>query len=225
MNVLIVEDEKRLARALDEILSNQKYRVETVYNGDDGLYYASTGQYDIIILDVMIPGISGLEVAQRLRTKGISTPIIMLTAKSELSDKIKGLDCGADDYLTKPFEPDELLARMRALLRRPGEIVGEELTFADLRLDLTGSMLYSGPRSVRLRNKECEVLKILMHSHPALTPKETLIVKVWGVNSDADDNNVEAYVSFLRKKLFFLGSEVEIQSMRKLGYVLKEREV
>jgi DNA-binding response OmpR family regulator len=222
MRVLIVEDEIRLAQALAQILKEEKHMSDVVHNGDDGLYYAQNGQYDLIVLDVMLPGISGFEIAKRLRAEKNATPILMLTAKDEIEDKVQGLDCGADDYMTKPFSPQELLARMRALGRRPGDVIYEELTFGDLTLNLTSNTLYCGAKSVRLSHKEFEILKVLMLAKAGVTSKETLIVKVWGADSDAEDNNVEAYISFLRKKFAFLHSRVSIVSLRMLGYQLEE---
>lgn len=223
MKILVVEDEKRLAQALTQILTEQKYIVDTVYTGADGLAYAQSGQYDVIVLDVMLPELSGFEVTGQLRKDKNTTPILMLTAKSEISDKVQGLDCGADDYMTKPFAPEELLARLRALARRPGDAVLEEITYADLTLHLSTGSLSCNTQSVHLGFKEFEILKILMLAKDAITSKETLIVKVWGADSDAEDNNVEAYISFLRKKFSFLGSCVNIASVRRMGYRLEER--
>ena len=222
MRVLVVEDELRLAQALEQILKENKYMPDVVHNGEDGLYYAQNGQYDLIILDVMLPGLSGYEVCRRLRAGKNTTPILMLTARDEIADKVQGLDYGADDYMTKPFSPEELLARLRALGRRPGDIMYEELVFADLTLHLSSNTLSCGTISVRLSHKEFEILKILMLAKESVTSKETLIVKVWGADSDAEDNNVEAYISFLRKKLIFLHSRVNIASLRMVGYRLEE---
>lgn len=221
MNVLLVEDEKRLADVLVQILTEQKYAVDAVYTGTDGLTYAASGLYDVVVLDVMLPGMSGYEVAEALRRKKIATPILMLTARSEVPDRVKGLDCGADDYLTKPFATEELLARIRALSRRQGEVALETLTFADLALDLGTHDLIRGPKSVRLSHKEFEVLRLLMANPHQVLTKELLIAKVWGYDSNAEANNVEAYVSFLRKKLFYLGSQVSIAVLRKVGYQLE----
>ena len=224
MKALIVEDEKRLARALSQILSEAKYLTDTVYDGQDGLDYALSEQYDVIILDVMLPGLSGFQVARELRTAKIATPILMLTAKDEIADKVHGLDQGADDYMTKPFSSDELLARVRALSRRQGEVLLDELTTAGLTLNLSNNTLSYGANSIHLGYKEFEVLKILMSNPKGITPKEDLITKVWGVDSEAEDNNVEAYISFLRKKLFFLGAPTQIETIRKVGYRLVEKQ-
>ncbi|MGD9559592.1 MAG: response regulator transcription factor [Oscillospiraceae bacterium] len=222
MKILVVEDEKRLAKALGQILKEQRYLVDVVHTGADGLAYAQSGQYDVMVLDVMLPGLSGLAVAKRLREEKNATPILMLTARDEVADKVQGLDTGADDYMTKPFATEELLARVRALTRRPGEMVHEELGFGDLTLGLSDNRLSCGEKTVHLAYKEFEILKILMMAGTAITSKETLIVKVWGADSDAADNNVEAYISFLRKKLFYLGSHVGIVATRRVGYRLEE---
>lgn len=220
MQVLIVEDEVRLAEALGQILKEQKYQVDIVFDGDDGLDYALSDIYDIIILDVMLPGKDGFHIANELRKKNISTPILMLTAKSAVPDKVTGLDAGADDYMTKPFEPAELLARVRALTRRHGEVMLDELSFEDLTLNLSTCDLSCGAKSVHLNYKEFEILKLLMNAPSTPLTKEDMIVKVWGYDSDATDNNVEAYISFLRKKLTFISSKVHIVALRKIGYRL-----
>ena len=221
MQILIVEDEVRLANALTQILREQKYLVDTVYDGRDGFDYAASGQYDVIILDVMLPTMDGFQVVRSLREKRIQTPVLMLTARDELRDKVQGLDCGADDYMTKPFAPEELCARIRALSRRQGDVVFEELTFDDLTLNLSTYDLIRGSKSVHLGYKEFEVLRILMSNPQFIIPKDDLINKVWGAASSAEDNNVEAYISFLRKKFYFLGSRVQIVTIRKVGYHLE----
>lgn len=220
MRILIVEDEVRLAEALAQIMAEQKYQVDQVHNGANGLDYALTAQYDVIVLDVMLPKLDGLEVARRLRSAHVSTPILMLTARDEISDKVKGLDCGADDYMTKPFDTGELMARVRALTRRQGEVLSDVLTVNDLSLDCTSRLLSAGERSVRLGFKEFEVLRLLMVNNGNVVTKETLISKIWGLDSEAEDNNVEVYISFLRKKLVFLNSQVSISTVRKVGYFL-----
>ena len=221
MRILIVEDERRLAEALGQIMKEQRYQADLVFDGADGLDYGLTGQYDVILLDVMLPKLDGFEVARRLRCAHISTPILMLTARDEIPDKIAGLDHGADDYMTKPFDMGELLARVRALTRRQGEVISEELTVGDLALELSTHTLRCQGRSVRLGFKEFDVLRLLMASPRAVIPKEDIISRVWGLESDAEDNNVEVYISFLRKKLVFLDSSVTIQTMRKVGYHLE----
>ena len=221
MQILIVEDEVRLADALAQIMKEQKYMADVVYDGNDGLQYALSGQYDVIVLDVMLPGLNGFQIVKKLRSLKNQTPIILLTARDETQDKITGLDTGADDYMTKPFVPGELLARIRALTRRQGEVVLEELTFSDLTLNLSTNNLHCGNKSIHLGFKEFEILKILMSNPKILVSKETLITKVWGSESDAEDNNVEAYISFLRKKFYFLGSKAGIGTIRKVGYRLE----
>ncbi len=222
MRVLVVEDEVRLADALCQILNEQKYGAEAVYDGADGLDYALSGQYDVIVLDVMLPKKNGFEVVRALRDNKVATPVLLLTARDEISDKVTGLDCGADDYMTKPFSPEELLARIRALSRRQGDVVLKEMEFGDLVLNLSTYDLSCGAKSVRLGFKEFEVLRILMANPKNIVPKEDLITKVWGPDSDAEDNNVEAYISFLRKKFFYLGSMAGIGTVRKVGYRLEE---
>jgi DNA-binding response OmpR family regulator len=222
MRILIVEDEVRLADTLREIMLENKYMVDVVYNGADGLDYAMSDIYDVIVLDVMLPKMNGFEVVRSMRKNKNQTPVILLTAKDEVSDKITGLDSGADDYLTKPFIPDELLARIRALSRRQGEVVMNTLSFSDVSLNLSTYMLECGHKSVHLGLKEFEVLRLLMANPTMVVPKETLITKVWGNESDAEDNNVEVYISFLRKKFFYLGSKVTISTVRKIGYFLEE---
>lgn len=224
MRVLIVEDEIRLADALAQILKENKIMVDVVYDGKDGYEYALTNIYDVIILDLMLPLMNGFEVSKKLRDEKIQTPILILTAKYSTADKVTGLDCGADDYMTKPFESDELLARLRALTRRHGEIQLNEATFGDLSLNLSTGDLHCKGKSTHLNFKESEILKILMANTGGAITKDDLIVKVWGYDSDATDNNVEAYISFIRKKLNFLGSNVIITALRKMGYRLEEKE-
>ena len=206
MNILIVEDEVRLAEALAQIMTEQKYSVDVVHDGEDGLAYAESGLYDVVVLDVMLPKRSGFEVVRALRGKKIATPVLLLTA----------------DYMTKPFSPEELLARVRALARRQGDVVLEEMTFSDVTLNLSAYTLECGAKSVHLGFKEFEVMRLLMGNPSMIVPKDDLITRVWGTESGAEDNNVEAYISFLRKKLFFLGSKVNIGTVRKVGYRLEE---
>ena len=224
MRILIVEDEIRLAETLKQLLEDQRYQADTVYDGADGVDYGLAGQYDLIILDVMLPKVDGFQAAQRLRAAHVSTPILMLTARDEVSDKINGLDCGADDYMTKPFDTGELMARVRALTRRQGEVLGDVLTAGDLSLDCTSRLLSAGERSVRLGFKEFEVLRLLMVNNGAVVTKETIISKIWGLDSEAEDNNVEVYISFLRKKLAYLNSRASISTVRKVGYFLEAKE-
>lgn len=222
MRILIIEDERRLADALGQILTQANYAVDIAYDGTAGLDNALSGEYDGILLDMMLPGKSGLEVVRALREAKGATPVLMLTAKDEISDKVSGLDAGADDYMTKPFAPEELLARVRALTRRQGEVVPQTLEFGDLSLNLGTYTLHRGDRSVRLGLKEFEVLRLLMVNPAMVMPKETILVRVWGSNTDVEENNVEAYISFLRKKLFYLGSKVNIGVVRRVGYRLED---
>ena len=221
MQILVVEDEKRLAEALAQILIEQKYMVDIANDGRDGLDYALSGIYDVIILNVMLPRLSGFDVAAALRKEKIATPILMLTAKEQIADKVRGLDSGADDYMTKPFSPDELLARIRALTRRQGEVVLDEIEFCGLKLNLSTCDMSCDDKSVHLNFKEFEIMKILLQNPMTVTTKDDLIVKVWGYDSNAVDNNVEVYISFLRKKLDFISSNVQISSLRKIGYKLE----
>ena len=199
MRVLIVEDEKRLAQALGQIMEEQRYQVDIVYDGQDGLDYALSGQYDIVVLDVMLPKKDGFEVVRQLREINQSVPVLMLTARDDVTDKVLGLDCGADDYMTKPFSPEELLARIRALSRRQGDVLLEDIHWADLTLKLSSRTLHCGAKSVSLGFKEFEVLKLLLANPNGIVSKEELLVKVWGSDSNAEDNNVEAYISFLNR--------------------------
>ncbi len=221
MQILVVEDERRLAEALGQILREKKYMVDIAFDGRDGLDMAMSGIYDVIILDIMLPKMSGIDVAMNLRKEKVDTPILMLTAKDQVADKVKGLDAGADDYMTKPFSPEELLARVRALTRRQGEVVMDSLEYEDLSLNLSTCDLICGDKNVHLNFKEFEIMKILLSNQKTIVSKEMLISKVWGDDSDAEDNNVEAYISFLRKKLSFLGSRVQISTIRKVGYRLE----
>ncbi len=189
MQILIVEDEKRLADVLGQLCREQRWQADVVYTGTDGLEYARSGQYDAVVLDVMLPGLDGFGVVRTMRRENIATPVLMLTARDDVRDKVTGLDCGADDYM--------------------------------LTLDLTNYELRCGERRVRLGFKEFEVLRLLLEHPGMVVPKETLLTRVWGAESDAEDNNAEAYISFLRKKLHFLGSRVGIATLRKVGYRLE----
>lgn len=224
MRILIVEDEKHLADALSEIIKAEKYQLDTVYDGEDGYNYAVSGIYDCVILDIMLPKIDGLEVLKRLRAEKIDTPVLLLTAKNTVNDKVVGLDSGADDYMTKPFSKEELLARIRTLTRRRKEIIPNELCFADTVLVTDEAELKSSltGKSIRLSFKEAEIMKIFMSAPKKIISKDELIVKVWGYDSNATDNNVEAYISFLRKKLTFIGALSQITAIKKLGYRIEE---
>ena len=221
MKILVVDDEIKLADAIGELLVRNKYMVDVVYDAQDGLYYAQNGDYDCIILDVMMPQMDGFEVAERLRKGKCNVPILMLTAKDDVASRVKGLDCGADDYLAKPFAIEELLARVRALTRRKAEIVSDVLTFGDIQLNTNNYTLSSGNKNVPLGAKEYEILHMMLNNPTQVFSKDVLISRVWGLDSDITENNVEAYMSFLRKKLFFVGSKVSISSKRLLGYHLE----
>ena len=221
MRILIAEDEPELAAALEAMLKREHYSVDVVHDGDDALDYGLAENYDGLVLDIMMPRRDGLEVLRLLREKGVSTPVLLLTARSRVDDRIRGLNAGADDYLPKPFDMGELVARVRALTRRQGEVLSDVLTVNDLSLDCTSRLLSAGERSVRLGFKEFEVLRLLMVNHGNVVTKETLISKIWGLDSEAEDNNVEVYISFLRKKLEHLRSAVKIKTIRMVGYCLE----
>ena len=221
MRILLVEDEKNLSQAIEYILKKNKYIVDAVFNGEDGLDYALSNIYDLIILDIMMPKLDGIQVLKSIRQEKISTPVLFLTAKSTLEDKVIGLDTGADDYLTKPFEIDELLARIRAMLRRKGELLEDNITFKDIKLNNSNYTLYCDKNSVQLPLKEFNIMKIFINNPQNVITKEYLIEKVWGFDSDTDYNNVEVYISFLRKKLLTIGSKVEIKTARGVGYYME----
>ena len=223
MRLLLVEDEKRMAQALCEILRQEKYEVDHYANGLDGLAAIESDIYDIIILDVMLPGMNGYEIAKKARQKGIRTPILMLTAKAELDDKVTGLDSGADDYLTKPFMTKELLARLRALSRRNINTADGTLSYGDILLDTNTSTLSctASNQSVRLSEKEYRILEYLIANSGQILSREQLAVKIWGFESEAEYNNVEVYMSFTRKKLAFVEAKTEIKAVRGIGYELR----
>jgi DNA-binding response OmpR family regulator len=221
MRILVVEDEERLADTLSDILTEQNYTVDISYDGEDGADNAMSGIYDAVIMDVMLPKLNGFDAVKKLRQSGNSTPVLILTAKNEITDKVTGLDCGADYYLTKPFERDELLACIRSLLRRQSEFIQEKLSFADISLDLKTCILECGDRHIRLSSKEFEIMRIFMINKESIVSKESIITKVWGFESDAEDNHVEVYVSFLRKKLTHIKSAVKIEALRGIGYHLE----
>ena len=224
MRLLIVEDEVRLADTLRQLLNRQGYTADVYYDGISGLDNAMTGIYDLMVLDVMLPGINGFQVVKKLREAGVATPVLMLTAKSDVSDRIHGLDCGADYYLTKPFEPEELLACVRTLLRRSGGQLQESdtLTWGDLSLERTTFTLSCAEREVRLSRREYDLMELLMRNGNQVVTKEQMLVKVWGYDSQVEDNNVEVYISFLRRKLTHLHSAVKIKTLRMLGYCLTQ---
>ena len=221
MNILVVEDERNLADAIVRIVSDAGFNCEAVYDGNAGLTSAESGLYDAVIMDVMLPGMDGIQIVHELRHQGNSIPVLMLTARTSTSDKVEGLDAGADDYMTKPFEAPELLARLRALTRRQGDVVIDTVTFADLTLDLETHDLSCDGREVHLSGMEFEVLKMLMSSNARVVSKQDLLTRVWGADADASENSVEAYISFLRKKLTHVHSKVQITTLRMLGYRLE----
>lgn len=220
MKILVIEDEKLLAESIKSLLESKGFTVETVYDGEDGAEYALLGIYDLLILDVMMPKMDGYQVAREVRAKRCSTPILMLTAKSEVEDRIEGLNAGADYYLTKPFNRRELLACINALLRRQGNQV-DELAFGNTALDLATSLLMCGENKVRLSAKEFDVMRYLLQAKGRNLSKEAILARVWGYDSNATENHVEVYVGFLRKKLQSIGSNVRIESLRRLGYHLE----
>lgn len=223
MRVLLVEDEKRMAQALCEILRQEKYEVDHCADGIAGLAAIESGIYDMIILDVMLPGMNGYEIAKRARRNGIRTPILMLTAKSELDDKVTGLDSGADDYLTKPFMTKELLARLRALGRRNINTADNTLKFGDISLapDSAALTCVTNGQTVRLSEKEYRILEYLIANAGQILTREQLALKIWGYDSEAEYNNVEVYMSFTRKKLAFVGAKTSIKAVRGIGYELR----
>lgn len=222
MKILLVDDERQLTDALSVILKKKNYSVDCANNGEDGLDLALSGIYDLIILDVMMPKIDGLTLLKTLRQEKIDTPVLMLSAKSEISDKIDGFNLGADDYLTKPFDTSELLARIRALLRRKATFTGDVLSFGDISLDRDSYKLIHQDKSIALGKKEFQILEMLILNDGKSIDKEKFIEKIWGYDSDAEYNTIEVYVSFLRKKLIAVGAKTEIKSLRGIGYTLGE---
>jgi len=227
MKLLLVEDERRMSEALVALLRLEQYEVTTCFDGISGLEQVCTQDFDAIILDVMMPGMSGFEIARNAREMGKDTPILMLTAKSDVDDKVFGLDCGADDYLTKPFDAKELLARLRAMTRRSAGVSAEVLSGGDLTLNLKSYELacsQSG-QSVRLSKKEHRIVELFLRNQGRVLTREQLALNIWGYESEAEYNNVEVYISFVRKKLAFIGSRQEIKSLRGLGYEMREADV
>ncbi len=223
MNILIVDDERQLTQALAAILKQNKYAVDCAYNGVDGLDNALSGIYDLIILDVMMPKMDGLTMLKHLRNNKVDVPVLMLSAKSEISDKIDGLNLGADDYITKPFNTDELLARIRALLRRKEKFTGDVLSYGDISLDRDTFELVKGDKKIALGKKEFQILEMLLLSNGKSIDKERFIEKIWGFDNEAEYNTIEVYVSFLRKKLAAVGAKTEVKSIRGIGYTLGEK--
>lgn len=222
MRLLLAEDEKDLSNALVAILKHNNYSVDAVYNGTDAVDYLESDIYDCAILDIMMPGLDGISVLKTIRKRGIPTPILILTAKSEVDDKVLGLDSGADDYLTKPFETKELLARIRAITRRKFDSSDSLLTFGNLTLDHATYELYTDSGRFRLTNKEYQLMEMFMLNPKIILSLERIYEKIWGFDSEAEKNVVWVYLSFLRKKLIQIGSSAEIKVMRKSGYMLEE---
>ena len=220
MRVLIIEDEKLLADSIRALLEAKGFETEVVYDGETGAEYAQLGIYDLLVLDVMMPGMDGYQVTRRVREKRCSTPILMLTAKSGIEDRIQGLNAGADYYLTKPFDSRELLACINALLRRQGSQI-DELVYGNTALELSTGVLVCGDKSVRLSAREFDVMRFLLQSRDQILPKEVILARVWGFNSNAVENHVEVYIGFLRKKLASIGSNLRIVALRRLGYHLE----
>ena len=220
MKILIVEDERLLADSLRTLLEHKGFTVEVAYDGESGMDLAMLGIYDLLILDVMMPKLDGYELARRVRAQRCATPILMLTARSGVEDRIAGLNAGADYYLTKPFDSRELLACINALLRRQGGQV-DELLYGNTALDLESCMLVCGDKRVRLSAREFDVMRFLMQAQGRNVPKESILARVWGYDSNAVDNHVEVYIGFLRKKLTSIGSNVRIGTRRRLGYHLE----
>jgi DNA-binding response OmpR family regulator len=222
MRILVVEDEVRLASTLQDLLELNGYTADICHDGETGLDNALSGIYDMMILDVMLPKRDGFSVLQALRAAGCATPVLMLTARAEVADRVKGLDYGADYYLTKPFAPKELLACIRALSRRQPELQqNDTLEYGDLILDKTLFTLSCADRTLHLSRKEFDLMELLMRNKEMVLTKETLLLKLWGYESDAEDNHVEVYISFLRKKLTHLHSSVRIKTLRMVGYCLE----
>ena len=223
MKLLIAEDERDLADALTVLLERNKYAVDTVYNGRDAYEYARTGEYDGVILDIMMPQLTGLQVVTRLREDGVSTPVMLLTAKGQKDDRITGFDAGADDYLPKPFATDELLARIRALLRRSGDYKSTVLSLGTLSLDCGSGVLSDTGGSARLSGREFQIMELFMRSPSMIISADRIIERVWGWESDTEICSVWVHISNLRKKLRAIGSAVEINAVRGMGYVLEAK--
>ena len=221
MNILLVEDEVALSNAVKKILEQRGFFVDAVYDGRSAVDYATGMDYNLIILDVMLPKMDGFEVLRTLRSQSIHAPILMLTARSTVPDKVTGLNGGADDYMTKPFDTEELLARVNALTRRTGEVIVNDVRYEDLVLDIQSAVLRCNSESVQRSRKEFEVMKTFLCNPTMTITKDALISNVWGIESEATDNNVEVYISFLRKKLKYLKSRVSIRNLQKIGYRLE----
>lgn len=222
MHILIVEDEYGLADAVSEVLKKENFNTTIVTNGEDGEYEALSDIYDLIILDVMLPGKNGFDILKSIRDEKIKTPVIMLTAKSEINDKLMGLENGADDYITKPFHTRELLARIKTILKRTNDVEKLNiLEFEDLKLNLDTCQMTYGDNSITINGKELELLQLLMINKNQVVNRETIASKIWGYDSDAEYNNVEVYITFIRRKLKLLKANVKIKAVRGIGYKLE----
>lgn len=224
MRLLLAEDEKALSSALQVILKHNNYSVDAVYNGQDAYDYIVAGVYDGVILDVMMPKMDGFTVLSKIRSEGCDVPVIMLTAKSETDDKINGLDLGADDYLAKPFEMKELLARIRAITRRKSEAVSADMIYGDCTLNSLNYELSSDGGSVKLQNKEYQIMELLMANQKSIISAELMMEKIWGYDTDTEISVVWVNISYLRKKMGQIGSKVSIKAVRNQGYTLEYSE-
>ncbi|MFI3168044.1 MAG: response regulator transcription factor [Bacillota bacterium] len=222
MRLLIVEDQKNIANSVSALFKQNMYEVDVAYDGEDGQYMIETGIYDAVVLDIMLPKINGIKVLENVRKAGVTTPILLLTAKSQLEDKILGLDCGADDYLTKPFACEELLARIRVLTRRRVGVIVEELTFEDVVMPMNASYVQGGKNKVELSQKERQLLELFLGNPNIVIQKEVALEKLCGLEKDTTLNNVEVYVHFLRKKISHISDTVHIRTVRGLGYVMEK---
>ena len=224
MNILIIEDEYSLADAVAETLKNEKFNVTIKTNGEEGEDEALTENYDLILLDVMLPKKNGFEILKFLRQEKIKTPVIMLTAKSEIDDKLNGLEHGADDYITKPFSMRELMARIKAVLKRANNIENTDcLEYGDIILDLKNAKIKCNDNEIQLSGKELEILEQLLLNKNQILSRENLLERIWGFESDAEYNNIEVYLTFIRRKLKLIGSKVNIKAVRGIGYKLEEK--
>jgi len=221
MKILLVEDERQLSDVLAALLKQNLHDVDAVYNGNDGEDCALTGVYDAIVLDIMLPGKNGIDVLRSIRGQGNATPVLLLTAKSEVGDRINGLDCGADDYLTKPFASGELLARLRAITRRGAEYIGDVLRAGNTALEKNTHELRGARGLVKLAAKEYLIMDMLMQNSRNIIPREKFVEKIWGYNNEAEYNSIEVYISFVRKKLAAIGSNLQIKAVRNVGYCLE----
>lgn len=224
MRILVVEDEKEIADGISRILEEANYKVDCVYDGISGLDNILSGIYDLVLLDVMLPKINGFDIVKSVRSQGVDLPIIMLTAKSQVNDKITGLNIGADDYITKPFDGGELLARIAARLRKNNEIQDGRIVAFDIFLDPTTYLLQKDEKSIKMSKTEYQLLELFMLNKNIILSKDTIISKIWGNDDETEYNNIEVYVSFLRKKLRFVKANATIETKKGIGYSLVEKE-